>query len=68
MEQTQKDEIRELRDDNEVLRQQRSQLVNGSEDAQSSAEQTEKGYQEERVRLVLDCKVGGPVADQVDGV
>lgn len=51
VEQVQKDEIRNLKDDNEELRQHRSNLLNVSTDADSSAAQKEKAYQDERVRF-----------------
>lgn len=53
VEQLQKDEIRNLKDDNEELRQHRSNLLHVSDDAASSTEQKEKAYQEERVSLPL---------------
>lgn len=51
VEQNQRDEIRDLRGDMDVLRQHRSNLVNGSKDAESTAEKIEQEWQDERVSL-----------------
>lgn len=45
----QKDEIRELRGDLELLRQQRSSLVDGGKESDSLAKKKEKAWEEERV-------------------
>lgn len=56
----QKDEIRDLRGDLEVLRQQRSTLVDGSKESDSLAEKNEKAWEEERVSGCLRLRLRLP--------